>query len=285
MIFANSDFRFIPACAGNSCQTAAHYHSGRGSSPRVRGTGTLQHRARQGSRFIPACAGNRFMSFTFLFCHSVHPRVCGEQTRTARISSSSGGSSPRVRGTDLVDVAEMRLDRFIPACAGNRGSAASPCSRRPVHPRVCGEQADRTPPSRSRPGSSPRVRGTGNQPSSDATQRRFIPACAGNSIPVPPGVPHTSVHPRVCGEQTIFAGTTFSSFGSSPRVRGTEPTSHCQRLRSRFIPACAGNSGTRRRRPVSTTVHPRVCGEQGFGKNRPNFSFGSSPRVRGTEFV
>ena len=51
--------RFIPACAGNRLigdvfQTVA----ARGSSPRVRGTGTEVARLAELARFIPACAGN-----------------------------------------------------------------------------------------------------------------------------------------------------------------------------------------------------------------------------------
>ena len=50
----------------------------------------------------------------------------------------------------------------------------------------------------------------------------------------------------------------------------------------RFIPACAGN---RRRSGCcysTTSVHPRVCGEQNDGIMRTHCECGSSPRVRGT---
>ena len=71
----------------------------------------------------------------------------------------------------------------------------------------------------------------------------------------------------------------------------------------RFIPACAGNSGTGCRRQRTAAVHPRVCGElaKQLGAANPRFWFipacagnspreesgamiraGSSPRVRGT---
>ena len=71
--------RFIPACAGNSPSTKASLHPGpvhprvcgeqettaksarpgRGSSPRVRGTGSVRFLFIGTNRFIPACAGNR----------------------------------------------------------------------------------------------------------------------------------------------------------------------------------------------------------------------------------
>ena len=76
--------------------------------------------------------------------------------------------------------------RFIPACAGNSVSEASQLMRSSVHPRVCGEQF----PHRFLQGwfgSSPRVRGTVESPS---TKTRDIVEEVGK--------------------------------GSSPRVRGTD---------------------------------------------------------------
>ncbi len=72
------------------------------------------------------------------------------------------------------------------------------------------------------------------------------------------------------------------SSGSSPRVRGTRPRPGPRRGRYRFIPARAGNAGTRCNASWSGTVHPRACGERASG-GKINFAdFGSSPRVRGT---
>ena len=51
-----------------------------------------------------------------------------------------------------------------------------------------------------------------------------------------------SVHPRVCGEQTVELGVRPVEGGSSPRVRGTVASVTCVLDRVRFIPACAGNS-------------------------------------------
>ena len=71
-----------------------------------------------------------------------------------------------------------------------------------------------------------------------------------------------AVHPRVCGEQRITALASISRFGSSPRVRGTGENQALHLLDSRFIPACAGNSGVTRPDASVSSVHPRVCGEQ-----------------------
>ena len=226
------------------------------------------------------------------------------------------GSSPRVRGTELLRYAATITGRFIPACAGNSHRQARSGPDAPVHPRVCGEQL--TFRRRHSAGSSPRVRGT-------FVRVRFIPACAGNSFFIARLRGCFSVHPRVCGEQNRARS---ASYGSSPRVRGTE------RMRSRFIPACAGNREQRTQKAIAVfgssprvrgtvrfipacagntwqsivpdAVHPRVCGEQverpvprDAGKKPMWFLAGcvrfipacagnsippgSSPRVRGTE--
>ena len=50
-----------------------------------------------------------------------------------------------------------------------------------VHPRVCGEQVPKPSRRVDFHGSSPRVRGTVRLTHAELTNRRFIPACAGNS--------------------------------------------------------------------------------------------------------
>ena len=50
------------------------------------------------------------------------------------------GSSPRVRGTEHLPPGCAEVERFIPACAGNRSQKYCRSSVKSVHPRVCGEQ-------------------------------------------------------------------------------------------------------------------------------------------------
>ena len=192
--------RFIPACAGNRVVTQRIANPrtvhprvcgeqavgsvsdafGDGSSPRVRGTATSAMREAFGDRFIPACAGNRHSITTKGPIETVHPRVCGEQLEWPSVFAPNGGSSPRVRGTDLGG-AEMPLwYRFIPACAGNSRGLPTIPERQPVHPRVCGEQIGLSNTRPTISGSSPRVRGTDLVPRLAGVLNRFIPACAGN---------------------------------------------------------------------------------------------------------
>ena len=152
------------------------------------------------------------------------------------------GSSPRVRGTAILQDIAFKKVRFIPACAGNR--RPSPASKHSctVHPRVCGEQITIDATVDGPGGSSPRVRGTGARKKAQALSHRFIPACAGNRISGIWPETNMSVHPRVCGEQHGSTSGPGGVAGSSPRVRGTDGNERPADWRTRFIPACAGNS-------------------------------------------
>ena len=172
--------RFIPACAGNSRRSRGRLRSASvhprvrgeqlplktistdqdGSSPRARGTGQQLGRAQAFGRFIPACAGNRPARTPATSARTVHPRVRGEQASTESGSLASSGSSPRARGTAEADAIEDAMARFIPACAGNRPSCGKQPSRKPVHPRVRGEQLAQKFAEAGYNGSSPRARGT-----------------------------------------------------------------------------------------------------------------------------
>ena len=154
--------RFITACAGNTSAggNAADLvtvhprvcgehrsqprdrRSGRGSSPRVRGTQKSSCTRSPRCRFIPACAGNT--NAAGFVCHfiPVHPRVCGEHVVLIVPALPTVGSSPRVRGTLVRLGRQSPFSRFIPACAGNTADCTATGSVIPVHPRVCGEHLD-----------------------------------------------------------------------------------------------------------------------------------------------
>ena len=294
--------RFIPACAGN--RGGFHARVGdvtvhprvcgeqetfgtdpsveAGSSPRVRGTASRGIISRRLLRFIPACAGNSVGVSHPYRSAAVHPRVCGEQRIGPLSAHNDTGSSPRVRGTVAGFQALVDTVRFIPACAGNSPGACSGRWSGPVHPRVCGEQMQLIMKAGSNDGSSPRVRGTGNQEGGKNHIRRFIPACAGNRPSSLPANGSGSVHPRVCGEQRNPCLPAIPHNGSSPRVRGTVHTLPCKIPGHRFIPACAGNSQQSRDHGQVGPVHPRVCGEQDYYSTLQPPQTGSSPRVRGT---
>ena len=173
------------------------------------------------SRFIPAHAGNGSAKKGAARASPVHPRACGERAPSFLSAAAVSGSSPRVRGTGLSAPPLSRLERFIPARAGNGKHKARRNSRRSVHPRACGERRRRRLKSLWNFGSSPRVRGTARMTSLPMMRLRFIPARAGNGrVPLSCGS-SASVHPRACGERERASDFDGRLFGSSPRVRGT----------------------------------------------------------------
>ena len=193
--------RFIPAGAGNTvnadlgdvngpvhprgCGEHANCHIERpplfGSSPRVRGTHTVLIDAE-------SCKP------------AVHPRGRGEHLAPLLSLPISVGSSPRVRGTPMMPLLFASEMRFIPAGAGNTGSAASPRRRRSVHPRGRGEHTPYRLRVKVHIGSSPRARGTLMQNIIKKNIIRFIPAGAGNTLAACPMARSPAVHPRGCGE-------------------------------------------------------------------------------------
>ena len=152
-----------------------------GSSPRMRGTQGKQRHTWEFQRFIPAHAGNASASSLALVAAAVHPRACGERVTRFFRSARPRGSSPRMRGTQLLREPQPTSKRFIPAHAGNAYSVRLPEWLITVHPRACGERAPKLDIKGAKYGSSPRMRGTRFQALVDRGQSRFIPAHAGNA--------------------------------------------------------------------------------------------------------
>ncbi len=294
--------RFIPARAGNASIAAAVWGRGAvhpracgergilsaparidsGSSPRVRGTLRRLDGVVVAHRFIPARAGNARLRARAAAMISVHPRACGERSPSSTPASDRLGSSPRVRGTLGGARSADRDMRFIPARAGNAPSDSTRPRRPAVHPRACGERSVRTGGCHLQPGSSPRVRGTQAPAVIPNPAKRFIPARAGNAPHTTPRPSPAPVHPRACGERFCSRQAWSISFGSSPRVRGTQVLACDRPIRPRFIPARAGNATVGPAPTLRLSVHPRACGERAPLVKSLSRCSGSSPRVRGT---
>ncbi len=154
------------------------------------------------------------------------------------------------------------MNRFIPAHAGNALALKGRLGWQSVHPRACGERAAEADENFMVAGSSPRMRGTLVAALRDAQETRFIPAHAGNALPL------------------FDRGA--ASRGSSPRMRGTPKMDGRNVIFKRFIPAHAGNACHGGNRLDYLSVHPRACGERNDGALTVNGTDGSSPRMRGT---
>ena len=192
-----------------------------GSSPRLRGTVAIRLHAAIRNRFIPAPAGNGLSTSPRPRSNTVHPRACGERPPSSNPRPSTGGSSPRLRGTAAWTRCLHGYDqRFIPAPAGNGAGSewllAYATTRFIPAPAGNGGRQEATRPSRR----STRLRG-----SSAAA------VTVGSS-------------PRLRGTAQPSAVVRPPTAGSSPRLRGTDRgKSTTPRVPScpRFIPAPAGN--------------------------------------------
>ena len=155
------------------------------------------------------------------------------------------------------------LSRFIPACAGNTNRHNRFCSWPSVHPRMRGEHVVRVQIERHRNGSSPHARGTRPADPVSRDERRFIPACAGNTHPTMNATVMSTVHPRMRGEHARRNSINIPTGGSSPHARGTHLGVLFGGTLGRFIPACAGNTAPRAHMCCYSAVHPRMRGEHG----------------------
>ena len=151
--------RLIPACAGKTersktrlTQDGAHprvcgentmsvFDEARelGSSPRVRGKRVSKGVHGHLDGLIPACAGKTVRHALKLMQHPAHPRVCGENVKSAYEWVKNLGSSPRVRGKLTRVLRHCGAGRLIPACAGKTRPSRRATRPTGAHPRVCGE--------------------------------------------------------------------------------------------------------------------------------------------------
>ena len=92
-------------------------------------------------------------------------------------------------------------------------------------------------------------------------------------------------HPRGCGEHRLKNLQHVCDPGSSPRMRGTlppaEPAADCRRI----IAADAGNTFQTLCLMQREEDHPRGCGEHVRIGYFDAWDSGSSPRMRGTQFI
>ena len=238
--------------------------SQRGSSPRVRGTPVTAKAVCWLVGIIPACAGNTMSFGTHGAGSRDHPRVCGEHEGFYQAGGFLMGSSPRVRGTPIMNDPFTYRRGIIPACAGNTDFRPGRIHDSRDHPRVCGEHRYAFMFSAALLGSSPRVRGTLIRISDQPSVLGIIPACAGNTTRRAAPRWRWWDHPRVCGEHSPVFETLGNHVGSSPRVRGTPAPAEANLFDPGIIPACAGNTLIPRRAGLFFWDHPRVCGEHKY---------------------
>ena len=214
----------------------------RGSSPRMRGTLASGLWLMLFRGLIPTYAGNTSCGDEVSVFDGAHPHVCGEHFWTVKESSSTLGSSPRMRGTLRFRVDRFTVDGLIPTYAGNTRLRRRRAGRRRAHPHVCGEHFCAPSTGWADPGSSPRMRGTPNLPSGVTESQGLIPTYAGNTCRGRGDGLLPGAHPHVCGEHTVTAGMLAEHKGSSPRMRGTLLREAEKGSSRGLIPTYAGNT-------------------------------------------
>ena len=192
------------------------------------------------------------------------------------------GSSPLARGTHRAFWLYCRQLRIIPACAGNTSDIDRLLQIGADHPRLRGEHSGCAWTGTRLPGSSPLARGTRIASLTRASRCRIIPACAGNTEQLTVTTPPREDHPRLRGEHFSRPAMAVCTRGSSPLARGTPQSFLRYAVRTRIIPACAGNTQRRERRHRPRWDHPRLRGEHTTRRGRHRRGSGSSPLARGT---
>ena len=162
-------------------------------------------------------------------CSVDHPRMRGEDSRSAFMTDNPLGSPPHARGRLLLALCYGHFYRITPACAGKtnvqrRGRVVRFGS--PPHAR------GRRPP-RLRPVQSPGI----------------TPACAGKTNEVVGKDKILPDHPRMRGEDATGLFVALSCGGSPPHARGRLGDGAGDRPRDGITPACAGKTRFHDRRP------------------------------------
>ena len=219
-----------------------------GSPPLARGTGDICGVCWPPAWITPACAGNRQCDNLLHTCGWDHPRLRGEQLPSVRHGAGDKGSPPLARGTVSKVIVPLDTVGITPACAGNRVYTASRPSRPADHPRLRGEQFQLSLLAVWDSGSPPLARGTAAPNTLPSARAGITPACAGNSFQTRPVTALRWDHPRLRGEQTLWAKTCGSHRGSPPLARGTAGLTLTAGSAARITPACAGNRQRQRQR-------------------------------------
>ena len=254
-----------------------------GSSPRMRGSPTKRRRSMRPMGIIPAHAGLTRPRSWMIACLRDHPRACGAHFQHLPQSRHVIGSSPRMRGSQLVKESAHKYDGIIPAHAGLTSNRHRPACWIWDHPRACGAHFSLACTRHRMVGSSPRMRGS---PSRGCTREQFsgiIPAHAGLTVTATRLHASMRDHPRACGAHRRRSRSRMVPSGSSPRMRGSPRSSLTSPRSVGIIPAHAGLTILHAINSPSSRDHPRACGAHIPHFSAPKLAKGSSPRMRGSQ--
>ena len=170
---------------------------------------------------------------------------------------------------------------IIPARAGFTAAEPRLSHHAADHPRSRGVYRLPLPANVTNDGSSPLARGLLRAQARLGDHRGIIPARAGFTPPVRGNSPPRTDHPRSRGVYIRWTAAGPPTAGSSPLARGLPGTPGRGRARRRIIPARAGFTPRRTRRPSQKTDHPRSRGVYDVPPVPIGLARGSSPLARG----
>ena len=133
-----------PRVCGENGECAGARTVGAGSSPRMRGKLANDPNAPADWGLIPAYAGKTSPILTEKLGLMAHPRVCGENDLFDKLVVTLIGSSPRMRGKPMTWPHFATFFGLIPAYAGKTRSVRTRLPTAGAHPRVCGENTERS---------------------------------------------------------------------------------------------------------------------------------------------
>ena len=194
-----ADVGITPACAGKMRRDRAHRCGRRdpprlcgekmfcraasaapiGSPPLTRGKVWRWRSSAPRPGITPAYAGKRLARPSGALGRSDHPRLCGEKSKAAAVSTRAAGSPPLVRGKAIRRLGKRAGSRITPACAGK--SPPPPLAANGIgdHPRLRGEKLSAIEGRAIPSGSPPLARGKGFLGLIGGGQHGITPACAG----------------------------------------------------------------------------------------------------------
>ena len=150
-----------------------------GSSPRMRGSLDRADPPLSMLGIIPAHAGLTLGVTVSAVIARDHPRACGAHPSSASPYWRSRGSSPRMRGSLVIDVQSEHTRGIIPAHAGLTAAYLEKARSSRDHPRACGAHRQKQLRGILLQGSSPRMRGSLGSVIGAGIGAGIIPAHAG----------------------------------------------------------------------------------------------------------
>ena len=250
-------------------------------TPRMRGKHTGRKSADAALRITPAHAGKTIHCICAELLTPDHPRTCGENTLWRSIWLETCGSPPHMRGKRDKFKQYVGSLRITPAHAGKTSQVHRWHSRRPDHPRTCGENIKKEDLMRQVDGSPPHMRGKLAEPHWPFWSAYITPAHAGKTLRSSFPDRMSTDHPRTCGENFLMVISPIWLIGSPPHMRGKQPISCLAHAWHRITPAHAGKTELLKSQPIADADHPRTCGENTVRGKSLYFPCGSPPHMRG----